>query len=321
MRNKRIKTEYIIIGIIVVLLAYLILRKGDKIHYELPELESLDKNQITKIEITKKDQILNLEKKEDKWFVGPQKFPADKTGVTKILDSARNLSLSSLVSKSKSYSIYGLDKDKRILVKVYEKDKILREFEIGKSASTYRHTYVKIKSDDNVYHADTNFRTDFEKKVDDLRDKIVLKFDKNEISEIDIKKGEKRLHFIKKVQTVETKPEDKKGEKKGTGKEDIEWIAESGETGNKEAINSILDQLSNLSCDKYIENKSKEDLKDPVYTLALKGNKDYSLSLFGKAEKDNNYPAISSENPYPFFISSYSAENIMKKPEDLLKKK
>ena len=46
------------------------------------------------------------------------------------------------------------------------------------------------------------------------------------------------------------------------------------------------------------------------------------ISIFKKLENNgNNYPAISSCNPYPFLLSSYKAEDIMKDPKDLIQKK
>jgi len=47
----------------------------------------------------------------------------------------------------------------------------------------------------------------------------------------------------------------------------------------------------------------------------------FDLLLEEEGDNKGNYPAISSENPYPFLLASYKADQIMKKPEDLLEKK
>ncbi len=36
-------------------------------------------------------------------------------------------------------------------------------------------------------------------------------------------------------------------------------------------------------------------------------------------KEGGKYPALSSENEYPFLLAMYSAERIMKKPEELMK--
>lgn len=321
MKKGKIKTEYIILGIIILLLAYLILKNPDKIHYELPEINSIDKEDITKIDIIKPGETINLVRKEKKWFIGPHNYPTNKTKIDKILDLIGSFRLSALVSESKNYSIYGLDKDNKIAVKVYKKNQVLREFEIGKAVSTYRHTFVRLSKDKNVYHARSNFRSDFNLKIDDLRDKVVMKFDKNEISEIYVTKDKIQIHFVKNIKPAEVKPGEKKDKNKSVPpKDDVTWVNKDGKTGNKDKLDSIINQLSNLSCDQFIEDKSKDDLKDPIYTLLLRGSKDYSIHIFKKLEKDSGkYPAVSSENPYPFLLSSNKAKSIMGKPEDLIK--
>ena len=83
----------------------------------------------------------------------------------------------------------------------------------------------------------------------------------------------------------------------------------------------MLTTLSNLRCEKYLDDRKKEDLSDLIYTIQLTGMKRYSLSLFGKDdEKSNSYPATSSENEHPFSLPSWQVNDIMKNPADLLEK-
>jgi hypothetical protein len=47
----------------------------------------------------------------------------------------------------------------------------------------------------------------------------------------------------------------------------------------------------------------------------MKGAQEYSLSIFAKtAEKDTNYPAVSSGSSYAFLLSGSQVERIMKDP-------
>ena len=78
--------------------------------------------------------------------------------------------------------------------------------------------------------------------------------------------------------------------------------------------------LSKLECEKFLEG-AKQDLKDPIFEISLKGNKDYRLSIFNKQEKETEeYPAVSSENSYPFLLSIRQADTIIKDPETFLVK-
>ena len=52
MSNKTVKKEYIILGVVIfALLLYLVFRSGDKIHYKMPELKTIDAKTLSKIEI------------------------------------------------------------------------------------------------------------------------------------------------------------------------------------------------------------------------------------------------------------------------------
>jgi hypothetical protein len=68
-----------------------------------------------------------------------------------------------------------------------------------------------------------------------------------------------------------------------------------------------VNTLSILSCDEYIEDKAKEDFSSPIYSVSLKGLKEYTISFFDKT--DNTYPAVSSQNQYPFFMSFTNPEH------------
>lgn len=324
MSLKSIKKEYLIIGIvIVVLLAYLLLRSPNKMHYQLPQLELIPQNDITRVEIIKPKETLTLTAKDKKWFVTDKSYPADQTKIEKILKVVTSLVLTELRSTQGNDTLYGLGKTDAITVKVYRDQDVIREFQVGKVADTYNHTFVKLAGDQNIYAARTGFKSDFDLKLDELRDKQVLKFDKNEISDISITKGEVALQMAKKVTPGKPAPvqEKKEGDKKTpppAPKPEVSWVLNDGTIAKKSEVDSLLNQLSNLSCTGYLEEKKKEEMKTAIYIIRLKGSKDYQISLFDKVDKDGEkYPGISSESPYVFLLPTYTADNLMKKPEAL----
>jgi hypothetical protein len=83
----------------------------------------------------------------------------------------------------------------------------------------------------------------------------------------------------------------------------------------------LLTTLASLTCDKYINDRSKETFSAPIYAVKLKGAQDYQLDIFAKIQKDDeNYPAVSSASDYPFFLSDSKVQQIMINPEEMLKK-
>jgi len=319
----KIKKEYIILAVIIAaLLLYLSQRRTDRTLYKLPDVPKISNSDITKIEISKNSTPIVLSKEGDLWTIGPKKFPADTLKVKNMLEVMGNLTLTALVSESKSYNRYNLD-DNKITVKAIDKDKLKLEFDIGKAASSFRHTFVKIAGDERVFHARGSFRGKFDKTVDDLRDKTVLAFKLSEIDEIYITNGNKKISFKRTkppLEVKESKEPDTSNPK--SQQTEITWQNASGKKGDNSKINRLLTTLSDLSCEKYLSGQSKDELINPVFTLLLKGTKEYKLSIFAKPDKtDKNYPAISSENRYPFILSDSQVKNIIEDPDELLEKK
>jgi Domain of unknown function (DUF4340) len=318
----KIKKEYIILLILIAALSvYLALRKPDRTHYQLPKVPDMAETDISKIEIDKGAGSIVLNKKGSGWEISPQGYSADTAKVKGLLNVLRDLTLTALVSETKDYNRYDLSADNKIRIRAWASNDLKRDLEVGKAAPTYRHTFVRMAGDDRVYHARGNFRGDIDQSVEDLRDKAVLSFDQGEIREISITKGDASLVLNRKEVSRETKTDQgKAAEGGGSDKAETVWENAEGKKADQKSVTNILSDLSNLKCEKYMEG-AKEDLKNPIYKIGLKGNKDYQLSIFEKKEKDGKaYPAVSSENGYPFLLSAWRLDKIMKDPEQLLEK-
>ena len=73
------------------------------------------------------------------------------------------------------------------------------------------------------------------------------------------------------------------------------WQSAEGKTGNQNNINRLLSAISNLRCESFIDDRQKDDFRDPIYTIDLKGVQNHKLSIFAKlTQDDTNYPATST---------------------------
>ncbi len=312
----KLKKEYIGLAVIIAaLILYLVLRNSDKTHYTLPEIGPLKKSEITKIIIKTDDAEINLIERDGDWKLSPQNYTVDKQKVDRFLNELSNFTLTAMVSESKIYSRYGLEEDNKISVKAFSNDNIKRDFYIGKTASTNRHSFVMFEGNPKIYEAKNNIRTIFKTTIDELRDKSVLTFETAAITEISLVSEDKLLAFEKTVVPQPVIPGDK--EEKTPGDPDITWRTTKGKTAKAELLKQLFGTLSKLQCSGYIEGKTKSDFTEPIYTVSIEGNKTYSLSIFQKQD-DNSYPAISSESDYPFLLKEWKAEQIMKAPDELI---
>jgi hypothetical protein len=310
------KESIILVAVIVALSAYLLTRQTDRTHYALPTISSLKSSELSKVEITKPDGTILLDKGDnDQWHISPEGYPADADKVDGLLEAIGHLTVTALISESGSYYRYELDDEKKIGIKAWKGGQVIREFDVGKPASSFQHTFIKLKGDPRVYHARGNFKSRFDQTVDGLRDKTVLSFDREKIHEITISSAGAVQTFIR----SQTREAD--GQVEGTlppsesKTETTVWKTPEGKIGDEADIRKILNTLSDLRCDQFIEAQKKEDLKDPTWTFQLKGAQEHRLVLFAKIENDNTYPAVSSQNDYPFLLPEWQVNQLTKKVE------
>ena len=313
----KVKREYIILAIVIIALAvYLAMRTSDRTQYELPDIPLLISKEISKLQITRDKGIIVLNKKDDKWYIAPEEYLADGSKVKDMLSAIENLTVTALVSESKNYILYDLNGEKRINVKAWQGENLKRDVDLGKTASSFRHTFVKMAGDERVYHARGNFRNNFDFKVDDLRDKLVLALSAVDIQQIRVAGDQQSLTLNKTPVSVvvEGTQTEKKTEVTPAANQPV-WQSADGQAVDETVVQQILTAASKLRCEKYITDRRKDEFTSPLYTLQLNGAQEYSLSIFAKiAEEDTNYPAVSSGSDYAFLLSDSQVDRIMKDP-------
>jgi len=319
----KFKKEYLILaGVIVALSLYLFLHRTDRTHYELPVVSGISGADITRLEIDGPDATITLTRKDNRWTIDPYGYAADSSKVDRMIDAVGKLTLTALVSEAGSFSRYDLAPDTRIAVKAWTGSSVAREFDIGKTAGTHQHTFVKLPDTKNVYHARGNFHGDFDQSVDDLRDKKVLTFAQADIRKIRIIRGGETMEFIRKDIPTEPAASD-------TGKEEPDastaepvkktrWETGGGQAANEAAVNALLASLSNLKCNGYISDQPGKDGADPFMTLIFESDREHTLSIFEKtATDDTAHPAVSSQSDEPFTLTSYKVDDVKKQVDEL----
>ena len=318
------KKEYLIlIAVILGLVAYLFLKDNNQTHFQLPETPAMDSAKTDHIRITRGKRTIELVRRDDKWFIEPRNYPADGVKVKNMLKAASDLKLTALVSESGNYERYDLSDDKKTDVRLLTGSDVQREFEIGRTAPTYQHTFVKLPGDADVYYAKGSLEKTFDVDLANLRDKIVMTFDPSTITALDLKKGGHVLNLAKKEVPLEEKTA--QGEKDKTAsaqpqKPKSVWQSSDGQTVDQAAVERLLSSFSRLQCDGFAEGASKAEFKDPAWQLTFKN--DQGTHTFAvqakKAETDNQVEAISSSSDYVFMLMQTRAEGLERHVDKLL---
>jgi len=312
----KVKKEYILLAVLIASsITYLFFKHTDRIHYTLPVLKVVKADEISRIEVARAGATTILTKKDNSWYISEGTWRADQTKVSEMLDKLSGLTITDLVSETKSYDRYQLDDKNRVVLKAFSGNKISREFSIGKTAPTNSHTYIRLPGDNRVYLAGGDLARLFLTPLAELRDMQVLGFASEEITSIDIlKKGRST------VLTKEALPADKS--EKVPAKSAVKlftWKNEKGEAVDKAIIDPFLSGLSRVYCEKYLDDGMKASLVNPDITLKLKGAKEYTLSIFEKTGEI--VPAVSSGSESPFVFPGYKLETLLKSLDEITSRK
>ncbi len=316
------KMEYILLAAVILAAgAYLMFRQADRTRYTLPEFPEMQPGGVTRMEIIREDRRIFLEKSNDGWRVSPEGFPADEKKVTDLLDALAGLILSAQVSESKNYARYDLGEEKKIHVKAFAGKTLNRDLAIGSTASTFRHTHVKIAGDPHVYQAQGNLKSKFDVTVEDLRDKTVLSFDPARVREVLVTAENTSAKIVRRAAPeTPTEPVEKtQGEKSPESKnKDIIWEMEGGQTVDSANFMDMLSALSALECQRYIHDRKKEDFKDPAIEIVIREDKEHTLKIFSAEKKDSeHHPGLSSDNTDPFLIADHQIQDLQSFVESL----
>ena len=319
-----VKKEYIILAVLIAALSgYLFWQRQAPTAYRLPTLPQLARADITRLEIDRPGQkAVYLKKAKGLWSVGAEEFPADPDKVNGMLDIVESLNLTALVSEAKSYERYELDEAHRIRVRAWAGDGLKRDLAIGKSAPTYRHTFVTVAGDPNVYHAREDFRSRFDRDLDQLRDKSVLKFKIDDIQAVTLQSGSGPALRLARPPAAAAAAEQKT---KAATPPAAKWLDAAGQPADGGTVDQMLGSLATLECASYLYDQTKADLEKTKadYTVALEGDKARRLALFAPGALgagDKQRAGISSANDYPFVLSAFLSGELAEQIDKLMGK-
>lgn len=302
-----VKKEYLLLALLIASsMAYLIFKHTDRIHYTLPVLKVIKADDITRMEVRRAGHTTLLTKKDKSWYISPGNWRADQTKVSEMSDKLSGLTITDLVSESKSYERYQLDDKNKVMLKAFSGNEIRRELAIGKTAPTNSHTYIRLPGDSKVYLASGDLPRLFLAPVADLRDMLVFAITPSDIIHIEIEQAGNTTTLTRKALLADKSLKD--ATKPGVTL--YTWKNEKGIIVDKAEIDSFLAGLNKIYCDKYLDDVMKDSLKTPAITIKIKGAKEYSLSLFDKTGEI--IPALSSESESPFVFPGYKNDSLKK---------
>ncbi len=293
------------IGIIAVLLLYVVIANISR-SPDVPDL-SLPDGAIDEILITRSVGTIRIFKKEGKWVVSDEAYPADAKIIGELEKRFREIRLSDLISSKGYYARYDLTPDKYTEVIFKKGDKAIQDFKIGKKSSTSQHTFVKIDNRPEIYLSEGTFDIVINRTQDDFRDREVLKIGPGDVTAFSVNYLGREFVFTKEAAQKPGEKDAKKAARKPVGER---WVCSAFPDVALDAgrINSLLQGLDPLRATSFPDIK-KEILPQRLCMLQIKAlNKEIILTLF---KKDDQYIATTSENPYVYGVDKWSVEKFL----------
>ena len=275
---KRFLSSYLILVLFAGFLTYY-LWSGKKEKPPETRIFNMDKEKVNKLTIKGEEDIV-LEKKNDEWkMLSPRKWEVDQELVNRMVGEISRLEAERVIKEEKpELKNYGLAKP-RLRITFQGEGKI-QELLVGEKTPVGYQYYAKRRDLPSVYVVSGYRLDDFFKKPEDLRERRLLRFEKNEVRKVTLVYPDKKITLEKKEEEWEiTSPLKTKGDK---------W-----------EIEGLLDDLKNLRIEKFVEERA-EDLKKysldkPLFRVEIWLGKDmaYKGLDFGKEEENLVYVARS----------------------------
>lgn len=265
---------------------------------------------VTKIELKRDGKLISCEKAADGWKITkPAQYKADKAEIDSLLSELSLLKAEKFVSENATnLSQYGMDKS-QLEVSLYEGANS-KTFIVGKKSG--ESFYGILKGSDAIFLISADEFNRINKDLGDIRDKAVLKFERDNAIKLDLKYAATNISCSK----------------AGTS-----WLLTSPikENADNVKVNDIIDKLAELKTKKFvsdISDKSKSlssyGLEPPELEVSvkLKDNAVYELLLGKKSVEDDRliYAKLKSSN-HVFLLESSILNDLKKGVDDLRQKK
>ena len=296
---------YLSVLFVVLLAVYLIGNMTDRTVQRKTYLYDIDTTQVNYFHIVSPDNgEVTLEIVNDVWRItSPIDFPAAERNVHELLNKLSELEIESVVTnRSGMQSEYQVDSTGTI-VEAKAGGKLVVSCIMGKTSSTYRHTYFRKNNSNDIYMIKGSFKFYMNRKLSDWRNKVILEINKDAIESFSLTYPKERI-------TVTM--------------EDTLWRADNGKENfiaTRKAVNPLLNYVAKLrAADFFDPEESAQPLDfsnaDCVMDITFDGGKTQSLLLMKENKDAKKYYIKKGDSDIVYLIYEGTAKILMKSVAD-----
>lgn len=291
LNRKQIIELLTLAGLSLALLLFLLLKPVGRLNWKPPKFDSIDKTEISEITWKKANgSEMQLRKEQGKWLLGDAGYPARQSYVDSLLEQLTQPQIKDLVSSGGNLATYDLDESKAYELKALKGEQVLRSFYVGKTSSSGRYSFVRF-NDKKVYTIGFNLSGILDKSTEDLRDRVVMKFNEDDVNSFQLSNAER---------SVEVK------------KEDGKWQIADSAIWDEEKVKRLVSRFANMNAQHFAETYPS-GAESYQLKFVDKAGAVYTMDILSQELPDNGgYLAKSSSYPFPFILNSYTISSMLR---------
>ena len=263
-----------------------------------PLFSELQIDEVKKLQVKNADTTVTLINRDNEWFVvGEEEYPADPTLVKEALEKIQRIQRINLASKKKDkHTLFEVADGMATEVVLFgPKEKEIAHLYIGKSGPDLFSTYLRKAESDEVYLHEEHLKGQFDREINNWRDKRIFDFDAG---------GATALRIVKKEETIVLS---KDTEENWHLEEPVSSLAEKTEVEN------VLRALSSLRAADFAGNEeiNESGIDAPTCRISveLKDGQKKTL-LVGNTKGEHQYYAKNEEKKYLYLLYKSTLENL-----------
>lgn len=275
-----------------------------KVKTATPLFPDFNKEQVTKIEIIATGETTTLSKQEGAWVVASMdNYPADSEGVaellTKVGEFKNTQRVSSNPEKQAEFEVDSTGVEAKLMD---ANDKLLAHLFVGKITSGFLSSYVRAGDSNDVYVAQGNLQSVFNKGTRTWKDRTIFDFNKGNVTELNISSPE---------ETVELRLD-----ANGTW----QMLKPEAAAANTTEVDNLLTTLSGLDTDDFAEagdDLAEYGLETPQSVISAVLNDGTTATLYIGKEEEGKLYVKRDDKEAVFRLFKSNVDRLIKKSDTL----
>lgn len=250
-------------------------------------LLTVNPDKISRMEVIRKDQDIEFGRNKDDWqIVRPKAMRADGVQVGELVRKLTDAKMD--LSVSEKDAVAGFTRGTSVATAKLTDPSGSQELQVRKNKDTY---YAKSSAVEGVFKIDADLGKEFDKKLDDFRDKKLFDFGFSDPNKIELRNGDKAYSLSRNGQ---------------------DWWS-NGKKMDPDSVQSLISKLRDLSAEKFVESGAPS----PTIQATVVSDDGKRTEKIGIAKSGNDYLAKRENEAAVYQLAAGAVDDLLKAAEGL----